>query len=273
MDRIKRSFIYIVLVGYSIFTLFPIIIIIINSFKERKAIYNEPFMLPSIETFSLEGYKTVFRETNFPLYFFNSTVVTIVSIILILFLGALAAFALAEYDFWGANFIGFYLIMGIMIPIRLGTVSILKMMVALDLTNTLIPLILVYTASNLPLSIFILRQFFETVPRDLKDAGRVDGASEFKIFRLILPIVRPAIGTVGVFALIPIWNDLWWPLILAPKEEVKTLTMGTQRFVGQFVTEWGPLLAALTIAIVPMLLLYTLFSKQLIAGLTKGVVK
>lgn len=273
INRISSLLPYSVLVLWSLLVLFPILIVVMNSFKTRKSIYGVPFQLPTINTFSLEGYQTVIQKANFPLYFLNSFIVAIVSIFLILFIGALAANALAEYNFVGKGLISFYLVMGIMIPIRLGTVSILKMMNALHLVNTLIPLILVYTASNLPLSIFIFEQFFRQVPKDLKDAGRVDGANEFRIFTLILPVVRPAVGTVATFALIPIWNDLWWPLILAPAEKSKTLVMGAQRFIGQFVTDWEALLAALTLSILPMLLLFLIFSKQLVSGLTKGVLK
>jgi raffinose/stachyose/melibiose transport system permease protein len=168
---------------------------------------------------------------------------------------------------------GIYLALGIMIPIRLGTVSILRIMVSLGLVNTLVALILVYTAMGLPLTVFILQQFMRQVPKELKDAARIDGASEYRIFSLILPLVRPAIATVAVFTMIPIWNDLWFPLILAPGERTKTVTLGAQQFLGQFVTDWNAILASLTLAMLPIFILYLLFSRQLISGLTAGAVK
>ena len=131
----------------------------------------------------------------------------------------MAAFALSEYRFRGNRLMGLYLALGIMIPIRLGTVAILQLMVASGLVNTLLALILVYTAQGLPLAVFILSEFMRTVSDDLKNAGRIDGLSEYTIFfRLVLPLVRPAMATVAVFTMIPIWNDLWFPLILAPAE-------------------------------------------------------
>ncbi len=111
------------------------------------------------------------------------------------------------------------------------------------------------------------------VPQALKDAARIDGASEYRIFRLIVPLVSPAIATVAVFTMIPIWNDLWFPLILAPGESVKTVTLGAQQFLGQFVTDWNAVLASLTLAMVPVFILYVLFSRQLIRGITAGAVK
>ena len=114
-----------------------------------------------------------------------------------------------------------------MIPIRLGTVAILQMMVATGLVDTLVALIIVYVAQGLPLAIFILSEFMLAVSDDLKDAGRIDGLSEYRIFfMLVLPVVRPAMATVAVFIMIPIWNDLWFPLILAPGEATKTVTLG-----------------------------------------------
>ncbi|MEZ5865455.1 MAG: carbohydrate ABC transporter permease [Geminicoccaceae bacterium] len=263
-----------VLIAYTIIALFPVVLILINSFKDRRAIFQAPMMLPLPESFSLIGYATVLEQGNFALYFANSLTVTVLALALVLLLGAMAAFALAEYRFPGNALMGLYLAIGIMIPIRLGTVGILEMMVATGLVNTRTALVLVYTANGLPLCVFILSEFMRGVSKDLKDAARIDGLSEYTIFfRIVLPLVRPAMATVAVFTMIPIWNDLWFPLILAPGEAVKTITLGTQVFIGQFVTNWNAVLAGLALAILPVLALYLVFSKQLIRGITSGAVK
>jgi len=258
---------------YTALALFPIILIVMNSFKTRKAIFREPLAFPNSETFSLEGYLTVWERAGFPLYFRNSLVVTVVSIALILLFGAMAAFALSEYDFRGNTFMGLYLALGIMIPIRLGTVGILRLVSAMGLVNNLLGLILVYVAMGLPLTVFVLSSFMRQVPREMKEAARVDGASEYRIFGLVLPLVRPAVATVAVFVMIPIWNDLWFPLILAPGESTKTVTLGVQQFLGQFVSDWNAVLSSLTLAMIPVLILYIIFSRQLIRGITSGAVK
>ncbi|MBO6919221.1 MAG: carbohydrate ABC transporter permease [Rhizobiaceae bacterium] len=263
-----------ILITYTIIALFPVFVILINSFKSRKAIFREPLALPNQDSFSLIGYETVFKQGDFLLYFQNSLIVTLVSLFCVLLFGAMAAFALSEYRFRGNSLMALYLALGIMIPIRLGTVAILQLMVSTGLVNTRTALILVYTAQGLPLCIFILSEFMRQVSDDLKNAGRIDGLSEYRIFfRLVLPLVRPAMATVAVFTLIPIWNDLWFPLILAPAEEVKTLTLGSQVFIGQFVTNWNAVLASLSLAILPALVLYLIFSRQLIRGITAGAVK
>ena len=262
------------LIAYTLVALFPVFVILVNSFKARRDIFRAPLALPDAESFSLVGYQTVMKQGDFFGYFQNSMIVTLVSLAFILLFGAMAAFALSEYRFRGNTWMGLYLALGIMIPIRIGTVAILQMMVATGLVNTLMALILVYTAQGLPLAVFILSEFMRNVSDDLKNAGRIDGLSEYAIFfRLVLPLVRPALATVAVFNMIPIWNDLWFPLILAPAESTKTLTLGSQVFIGQFVTDWNAVLSALGLAILPALALYVIFSRQLIRGLTSGAVK
>ena len=262
------------LITWTVIALFPVVVILINSFKTRRAIFREPLALPSSDSFSLIGYQTVMKQGDFFLYFQNSFIVTVASLFFILLFGAMAAFALAEYRFKGNTLMGLYLALGIMIPIRIGTVAILELMVQTGLVNTLTALILVYTAQGLPLAVFILSEFMRQVSDDLKNAGRIDGMSEYAIFfKLVLPLVRPAMATVAVFNMIPIWNDLWFPLILAPGEETKTLTLGSQVFIGQFVTDWNAVLSALSLAILPVLVLYVIFSRQLIRGITSGAVK
>ncbi|CAN7325664.1 carbohydrate ABC transporter permease [Rhizobium sp. LjRoot98] len=274
ISPLRSGFVHLALAAYTVVALFPVVLTIVNSLKDKNAIFRTPLALPTAETFSLIGYTTVLKQGDFIGYFQNSLIVTVVSIFFALLFGAMAAFALSEYRFRGNTLLGLYLAIGIMIPIRLGTVAILQGMVAAGLVNTLTALILVYTAQGLPLAIFILSEFMRTVSDDLKNAGRIDGLSEYAIFfRLVLPLVRPAMATVAVFTMIPIWNDLWFPLILAPGEATKTVTLGSQVFIGQFVTNWNAVLAALSLAIFPVLILYVIFSRQLIRGITAGAVK
>ena len=269
-----RLGVHAVLLAYTALALFPIALILVNSVKSRAAIFDDPLALPTLETLSFVGFQKVLASTNFLLYFGNSLIVTLGSLVLIVLPGAMAAWALAEYDFKGRRLLALFMAIGIMIPIRLGTVSILELVVRLDLINTLAALILVYTAQGLPLAVMILSEFVRQVPAELKDAARCDGVGEFRIFfQIILPLIRPAIATVAVFTMIPAWNDLWFPLILAPSEATRTVTLGVQQFIGQYVTDWNSVLAALSLAVIPMLVLYTLFSRQLIRGLTSGAVK
>lgn len=271
---LARGGVHLVLLAYTALCLGPVLLVAVNSFKTRAAIFGAPLALPTPATFSLVGYQTVLRQGDFLRYVLNSLIVTVGSLAAVLLFGAMAAFALSEYRFRGNRLLGLYLSLGIMVPIRLGTVAILDMMVASRLVDTHLGLILIYTAQGLPVAVFVLSEFMQGISKDLKDAGRIDGLSEYTIFvRLVLPLVRPAVATVAVFTMIPIWNDLWFPLIVAPGEATKTVTLGAQVFIGQFVTNWNAVLSALTLAVLPVLVLYLMFSRQLIRGITAGAVK
>jgi len=185
--RVTQIIPHLILSAYSMLAVVPILMILFNSLKNRKAIFSHPFQLPNSETFSLIGYETVFSRSNFVQNFTNSLIVTGVSLIFILLIGSMAAFALSEYNFRGNSLVSLYLSIGIMIPIRLGTVSLLRLMVKLNLVNTLAGLILVYIAQGLPLTIFILSQFMRQVPKELKDAARIDGANEYHIYLMVCP--------------------------------------------------------------------------------------
>jgi raffinose/stachyose/melibiose transport system permease protein len=262
-----------VLLIYTLIALFPIVLVVINSFKSRTAIFDDTLALPTANTFTLVGYETLNKRGDFVGYISNSVIVTGASLLLVLGFGAMAAFALARYRFRWSRTMGLYLALGIMIPSRLGTVSILNIIVSFGLVNTHLALILVYTAAGLPLAVFVLQGFFREVPRELEDAARVDGAGHFRIFWMVVQLARPGLAAVGILTMIPIWNDLWWPLILAPGRSTATLTLGTQQFLGQFVSDFNAVLAALTIAIIPMLVLYLVFNRQFIRGLMGGALK
>jgi len=279
MIAIRRDFgrsvtAHAVLGFFTLLALAPVVLIVMNAFKTRAAIFGAPLAPPTPATFDLIGFTTVLGEGHFASYFANSMIVTLVALAGTILFGAMAAFALSEYAFRFNTLAGLFLTIGLMVPIRLGTVGILELMVRTGLVNTLTALILVYVAQSLPTAVFILTEFMRGVSADLKNAGRVDGLSEYAIFGwLVLPLLRPAMVSVAVLTMIPIWNDLWFPLILAPGEETKTLTLGAQVFIGQYVTDWNSVLAALSLGIVPVLVLYLVFSRGLIRGITAGAVK
>jgi raffinose/stachyose/melibiose transport system permease protein len=263
-----------VLAGYTVLALAPIILVIMNSMKARKAIFLAPLTPPTPTSFDLIGYARVFSDGAIGTYYVNSIIVTLGTIVITLLFGGMAGWALSEYKFRFNKLIGIYLAIGIMVPIRLGSVAIVSMISGLNLINTLTALICVYVAQNLPLAVFILGEFMNQIPKDLREAARCDGLSEYNIFfHIILPLLRPAMATVAVFTMIPVWNDLWFPLILAPSRGKQTITLGVQQFLGQYITDWNAVLAALSTAIIPVLIFYILFSKQLIRGLTSGAVK
>jgi len=251
----------------------PILLVILNSFKTTPAIFMGPFRLPSERTFSVDGYIRVFTRGNIAANYANSLIVTVATVVLTVVMSALAAFALVEYRVKTAPILSGLFVVGIMLPIRLGTVPILKIMIAWRLVDTLTSLILVYTAMSIPIAVTLMVAYFRTVPTELKEAARIDGAGEFRTFLIALPIVRPGLAAIATLTMLPVWNDLWFPLILAPSRQNQTVTLGVQQFVGQFMNDYPALLAALSLGIVPLVVLYVIFSRQFIRGLSQGAVK
>ncbi len=261
------------LIFFVLLALGPICVVILNSFKTTPAIFGGPFDLPTAATFSVDGYIRVFTRGNFLLNYRNSLIVTVSTIVLTVVLSALAAYGLTEYRLKITPVIAALFVVGIMLPIRLGTVPILKIMITWGLVDTLTALILVYTAMSIPIAVTLMMAYFRTVPTEIKEAARMDGAGEFRTFRIVLPVVKPGLAAVATLTMLPVWNDLWFPLILAPGKANQTVTLGVQQFVGQFLSDYPALLAALTLGVVPLVALYVIFSRQFIRGLSQGVGK
>ena len=161
-----------------------------------------------------------------------------------------------------------------MLPIKIGSIRLLQMIKALGLLNSIAGLYPIYIAMGIPIAVFILTEFIGSIPKDLTEAGLIDGASRMTIFRkIIFPIITPAIATVSIYNLVPIWNDLWFPLIFITDERSKTLLLGVTRLFGQYLTDWSKILAVLTLSAVPVILLYLMMSRHFISGLTAGAVK
>ncbi|MBB3562764.1 raffinose/stachyose/melibiose transport system permease protein [Rhizobium sp. BK512] len=270
---LDRLIVHGLLIFFVLLALGPICVVILNSFKTTPAIFGGPFDLPTAATFGVDGYIRVFTRGNFLLNYRNSLIVTVSTIVLTVVLSALAAYGLTEYRLKITPVIAALFVVGIMLPIRLGTVPILKIMITWGLVDTLTALILVYTAMSIPIAVTLMMAYFRTVPTEIKEAARMDGAGEFRTFRIVLPVVKPGLAAVATLTMLPVWNDLWFPLILAPGKANQTVTLGVQQFVGQFLSDYPALLAALTLGVVPLVALYVIFSRQFIRGLSQGVGK
>ncbi|TXI01098.1 MAG: carbohydrate ABC transporter permease [Rhizobium sp.] len=268
-----RIVVHALLIFFVLLAIGPILIVVLNSFKLTPAIFGGPFDLPTAKTFSVDGYLRVFTRGNFLLNYQNSLIVTVATIVLTIVTATLAAYALVEYKLGIAPVLAGLFIVGIMLPIRLGTVPILEIMISWNLVDTLYALILVYTAMSIPIAVTLMVAYFRTVPTELKEAARIDGAGEFRTFLIALPVVKPGLAAVATLTMLPVWNDLWFPLVLAPSKSNQTVTLGVQQFVGQFLNDYPALLAALTLSVVPLVVLYIIFSRQFIKGLSQGVGK
>jgi raffinose/stachyose/melibiose transport system permease protein len=186
----------------------------------------------------------------------------------------MAAYGLANWSSRASRYLLLAFLAGLMIPIRIASINLLSLVRDLGLMDSLAGLFPIYVAMGLPVGVFVLTEFIRTVPKEILNAARIDGAGTVKIFvRIVLPLTRPALATVAIFNLVNLWNDLWFPLIVIRSDDQRTLMLGVTRLFGQYQTEWNKVLAVLTCASVPIILLYLLLSKQFIKGLTAGAVK
>ncbi|MDQ3398473.1 MAG: carbohydrate ABC transporter permease [Deinococcota bacterium] len=272
MGALKTTLLYAILIAYGFTVVYPVFLMIMSSFKTSREIFLDPFALPSAWTFA--NYIEAWGRGNFSTYFLNSVFVTSVSVLIVLVVGSLAAYPLGRYAFRGRDWLMLYFLSGLMLPIRLGILPLFFLMRDLGLLNTPWSLIFLYSASGLPFTIFVLSNFFRTLPRELEEAARLDGASEFRIYaQVMLPLIRPALATVAIFNFIPWWNDFFFPLIFIRAERYRTLPLGLFSFFGEHQNNWALLFAGLTITALPLLVLYLFASRQIIKGLTSGALK
>lgn len=263
---------HIIMILWSLIAMAPVWLLLINTLKPKKEIYTNPFGLP-IE-WTLDNYRYIISDNNFFSYFKNSFIVVVVSLAVILLLGSLCAYALAHWRTRTSRGVYFFIIVGMMLPIKIATIRLLEIMKALGLLNTLWSLFPVYIAMGLPVAVFILTEFIRGLPGELYEAGFMDGAGRFMIYyKIVLPLIRPALATVAIYNLVPIWNDLWFPLIFINVENQKTVLLAVTRLQGQYTTDWPKLLTILSLSALPVIILYLTMSKQFVKGLTAGAVK
>ena len=268
----SAGLIQLILIANSVLVLYPIFMMVLSGFKSTRELFSNPFGLP--QSFALDNFIRVWQGTNFPLYLRNSVLVTSGSILLILVLGVMAAYALGRYEFRGNELLYLFFLSGLMIPLRLAVIPLFVQLKAMGLTNTLLGLMCIYGAQGLPSAVFILTGFMRSLPRDLDNAARIDGANELQILtRIVLPLTRPALVIVAIYNLVPVWNDFFFPLVFVQSDRLKTLPLGLTVFMGQYSTDWAVLFAGLTLAALPVIALYAVMSRQFIAGLTAGALK
>jgi raffinose/stachyose/melibiose transport system permease protein len=268
----KRSIIYFLLIIYALINVYPILWMVINSFKTNIEFAKHPFAFPAQLLF--ENYKTAWETARLDTYFLNSIIVSVAAVAVTVFAGALASYFLARFTFkWGKMTYAFF-VFGMLIPIHATLVPMFLLMKNIGLLNTHIGLILPYIAFNLPITIFILVSFMKAFPKDIEESAVMDGCGVFRIFwSIILPMTKPALATVVILNFINNWNEFSYALVLINDEALKTLPLGLANFAGQYTTNYGAQMAGLTMAIIPTIVIYMLLEEHLVKGMTAGAVK
>lgn len=255
----------------SLLTIFPVLWVALSSFKPQSELFSFP-MTFFPKTWTLENYFSAFKQGNFLRYFSNTVFVAVTSTLLTVVFNLMAGYALSKYRFFGRNAIFIAMIATLMIPLQVIMIPIFLQLKQLGLLNSLWGIIIPPAAT--PTGVFLARQYLLTIPDSLIEAARIDGGNELFIFRkIIVPVAQPVIATIAIFSFMWRWNDFLWPLIVITDNKKQTLQQALANFVGQLQINWSNLLAMTTIAIIPMIIVFLLFQRYFLAGITAGSVK
>jgi ABC-type glycerol-3-phosphate transport system permease component len=262
---------YLILLVVLFIVAYPIFWMFMTSLKEQWEIFENPFALPASLNFS--NYVEAWSAGNFNLYFLNSIIITVPSVLSAVLVSALAGYAFARFKFRGSRFLFIYFLVGIMVPPQAVIIPAFIIVSRLGLMNNYLALIFTYL-SWCPIGIFILTTFFRSLPLEIEDAAKVDGASPLDIFwRIALPLAKPALATVAIFYFVFVWNDFLYPLLYLQNDTMSTIPMGLMLFNGRYRVDWGMQNAALSIAVLVPLVFYMIFQDKFVKGLTAGAVK
>lgn len=271
--RVGRSALYALLIAGAVIQLLPLVWLLLFSLKNNQEIFNRhPFALP--EQFRWENYVKVWSQGKIDTYFFNSVMVTALSVLLTVLLASFVTFALTRMNWkWRAPVLGLFMV-GYMIPIHSALIPLFILFRNTGLIDQALSLILSYTAFNLPITIMIMLGFYYALPREIEEAAVMDGCSVHRLFlQIILPMTTSVMVTAAIINMIYNWNEFVFVNTFISSDARKTLTVGVRNFVGQYSTDWGAIGATLMISIIPVLLAYLVMSNRIVEGIAAGSVK
>ena len=272
LAHLRRTPLLLFLVLYTIATGGPFLWVATMSLRTTPEIFDNPYALPV--TLHFEKFAQAWVNSNYGTYFWNSLIVVVSAVTLLTVVGAMAAHCLARYRFRGSRAVRFIILSGMILPPQLLILSLFQIMVDFGLYNTLQGLIIVYVATQLAMTVYILEGFFAQIPQDLFDAARMDGYSDLEIFwRITLPVGLPAVVTTVILNGTILWNEFLYAVVLLTEDSRRTLPLGIMHFMGGHQLDVGMVATGLMIAIAPIILLYALFSEALVKGMTAGAVR
>lgn len=272
--RIGSILAYAFLVIWAGAVVVPMVWAVVSAFKTDKEILTAPWGLP--ETLQFENFARAWDKAQFGSFFLNTLIVVTVSMVGVLVLGALAAFIIAKFDFPGRGLLQGVFVGSMTFPVVMALIPLFFLMLDLGLNDNRFGLILVYIGFGLPFTVFFLTAFFRAIPDELMEAARLDGCSYWGMFfRIMLPLARPGLISVGLFNFMSMWNQYILPLVLITDKEKYVLGQGVAALaVDQgYASDWSALFAGVVIAMLPVLFVYIVFSRQVQSGMTAGALK
>ncbi len=267
----SMTFFYLVCLVVLFVVAYPVIWMLLSSVKPSWQVTTQPFSLPTHWTF--ENYSEAWTMAKFGQAFLNSAVIVVVSLTGILAISCMGGYTFAKLDFPGKNFIFYFWLMGMMVPPHVSIIPNFVIMDKLGLINNFLSLFLIYFSST-SFGVFVMRSFFYTVPTEILEAARIDGCSEFSVFwRVAIPMARGGLTVIAIFYFVFLWNDFIYPLTFLRTESMNTIPLALMAFRDYWSSDWGPMMAALSMASLPPIIFYFFFQKQFIRGLTAGALK
>lgn len=274
--RLKSSFWrvlrFIFLGFFVLISIGPLLWIIMSSFKSNREILSSAFSLPT--SFSFSGYTAALDLAPIFQFYGNSIIISVVSTVLNVLVVSMAAYVLARHKFKGNTLITLLLSVSLLIPTAALLMPIYRIMTAIGLFDTRLGLILVYAALGLPTSLFIFKSYFQSIPKELEEAAYIDGAGFFRTFFVIVfPLAKPGLATGAILQFLTSWNEFMFALILTKSTDVRTLPLALNYFTSQFSFNYTAMFAALTMVILPSIIIYILLQEQITSSMVEGSVK
>ncbi len=271
---VGRVLIQLIMLAWTVGVVFPMVWLIYSSLKTDQEIFFNPWSLPSVPRW--DNFSRAWVKAHIGTYFVNSLIVVLPSLFFTLLLSSMAAYILARFPFPGNRVMLYVFMSGMMFPVFLALVPLFFLVKDLGMLNTYQGLILVYIAYSLPFSIFFLTGFFKTLPSELHEAAIIDGANQYQVFfRVMLPLAQPGLVSIGIFNFLGMWNQYILPLVLMSDPNRYLLTQGLSYMLHQqyYLNDWSGLFAAVTLVMIPTVVVYAIFQGRIQKGITVGALK
>lgn len=267
-----KILINVVLTSFSITCIFPAVWLFYSSMKTKSQFYANPIGLP--ESINFDHYVHILKNSDILLWMGNTARNTLLSLILILSIGFVVGYFISRFQFRGRKLLYSYFLLGMLVPIHALMIPMYILFTKTGLGDSWFTLIFPYTAFGIPVAVFLVESYVQNIPRELEEAAAIDGSSFNRtLFAIILPICKPILVTVGVIQFFALWNEFTFSLILISKETLKTVSVGLTIFKGQYSTDYPRMMTAMLLAILPAVVMYAMFSKQIMKGMVAGAVK
>ena len=257
---------------FGIYTLFPLVWLFVTSLKTNAEYFDNPFSLPAVIQF--QNYVNAFSQANLGRMIINSITVSVIATFINIMAAAMASYAISRFQFKGKEAIFAMFSAGVMVPLNALMVPYFTIFSRAGLLDSLNSLRILYAAIGLPMSVFIVRGFMDSLPREIEEAAYVDGCGFYgRFLRIVLPLTKTGLVTAATFQFLTCWNEFVYANLLTSSPATKTIQIGIRYFTNQFTTDYVSMYAAIVIAIIPSIIGYMLFQEQIISGLTSGAVK